>query len=66
MCRSSPSEGSVEMVGDLSQNPITASGVSLKADLDEAGDVQFSTPSVGQPLTTGEERAAAFTIVCAE
>ena len=38
----------------------------LKADLSEEGEIQFSTPSGGELLTTGEERAAAFTIVCAD
>ena len=59
-------EGSIDVVGDLSDNPISGTGVFLEADVDEEGEIQFTTPSGGQPLTTGEERAAAFTIVCAE
>ncbi len=62
----SPTEGSIDVVGDLSENPISGTGVFLKADVDEEGEIQFTTPSGGQPLTTGEERAAAFTIVCAQ
>ena len=61
----SPSEGSIDVIGDLSQSPISGTGVFLEADLSEEGEIQWTTPSGGQPLTTGEERAAAFTIVCA-
>jgi hypothetical protein len=62
----SPTEGSIDVVGDLDQSPISGTGVFLKADLSEEGEIQFSTPSGGELLTTGEERAAAFTIVCAD
>lgn len=61
----SPTEGSIDVVGDLDQSPISGTGVFLEADLSEEGEIQWTTPSGGQPLTTGEERAAAFTIVCA-
>ena len=61
----SPTEGSIDVVEDLSQSPISGTGVFLEADLSEDGEIQWTTPSGGQPLTTGEERAAAFTIVCA-
>lgn len=61
-----PSEGSIDVVGDLDQSPILFTGVFLKADLSEEGEIQFSTPSGGELLTTGEKRAAAFTIVCAD
>ena len=60
----SPTEGSIDLVQDPpSQSPFSGTGVFVEADLTEDGEVDFST---GQPLTTGEERAAAFTIVCAE
>jgi len=62
----SPTEGSIDLVSNLSQSPILGTAVFLKADLSEGDGLQFTTPSGGQPLTTGEERAATFTIVCAD
>jgi hypothetical protein len=43
--------------------PTTATGVYVEAQLNEQGQVDVLE---GQPLTTGEERAAALTVVCAE
>ena len=43
--------------------PVTATGVYVEAQLNEQGEVDAPE---GQPLTTGEERAAALTVVCAE
>jgi hypothetical protein len=66
----SPNMESIDVDGDLSQSPISGTGVYLKADLTEDGEWQFSFTAHddggGQPLTTGEERSAAFTIVCAD
>jgi len=59
----SATEGSIDLASNLGQSPILGTAVFVKADLNERGDTQNSG---GQPLTTGEERAATFTIVCAD
>jgi hypothetical protein len=59
-----PGQGSIDLVEDPpSQSPISGTGVFVQADLTEDGEMDMST---GQALSTGEERAAAFTIVCAD
>jgi hypothetical protein len=57
-----PGQGSIDLVEDPpSQSPISGTGVFVEADLTEDGEMDMTT---GAALSTGEERAAAFTIVC--